>query len=343
LRGIAVTLVIAQHSLAFSAKDDQAFEPFHPGSFGVRLFFVLSGYLITGILIQARSDAEAADWPLRRVLLAFYGRRALRIFPVAYLAILVAWLIGDSGVSRHAGWYLTYTQNILFADIGWRGKLTHFWSLAVEEQFYLLWPFLALWLPRRFFVPTLVLAAVATGAARGAMAARGEWIGAYVLLWTRGDALAFGGLLALLPHLRSAYLTVAGALLIALGASVDPVAHAVVSEWGLILICGALIIAIVNGTAARVLTWGPLVYLGTISYGVYIWHTMADLPLVEAEQALGVSLGWPDELGWAQFVFRMAATVVIASLSWFLLEKPLNDLKWRLPYVRRPEERGGMA
>ena len=116
LRGIAVTLVIADHSLALGAEDHHAFEPFHPGSFGVRLFFVLSGYLITGILIQARTHAEAADWPLRRVLLAFYLRRVLRIFPVAYLCILVAWLIGDRSVIRHGAWYLTYTQNILFAD-----------------------------------------------------------------------------------------------------------------------------------------------------------------------------------------------------------------------------------
>ena len=155
LRGIAVTLVIAYHSLALGAEDHHAFEPFHPGSFGVRLFFVLSGYLITGIFIKARTDAEAADWPLRRVLLAFYLRRVLRIFPVAYLCILVAWLIGDRSVTRYAAWYLTYAQNILFADVGWQGKLTHFWSLAVEEQFYLVWPFLALWLPRRFFVPAL--------------------------------------------------------------------------------------------------------------------------------------------------------------------------------------------
>jgi peptidoglycan/LPS O-acetylase OafA/YrhL len=338
LRAIAVTLVIADHSLALGAKDHQAFEPFHPGSFGVRLFFVLSGYLITAILIHARTDAEAAGWPLRRVLLAFYVRRSLRIFPVAYLCILVAWLIGDSSVTRHWAWYLTYTQNILIAEVGWRGQLTHFWSLAVEEQFYLLWPVMALWLPRRFAVPVLVFGFLAVGAARAALAARGEWIDAYVLLWTRGDALAFGGLLALLPGMRVVYLLASGAVLVGFGAIVESATHALVSEWGLILISAALIVATLNGRAGWILRWRPLVYLGTISYGIYIWHTMADLPVLQIERALNVSLGWPDELGWAQFAYRTAASVAIASLSWFVLEKPINDLKTRVPYVRRTTE-----
>ena len=139
--------------------------------------------------------------------------------------------------------------------------------------------------------------------------------------------------------MRVAHLVVTGALLVALGAVVDPVTHAVVSEWGLIAICGGLIVATLNGRGAWILGWRPLVYLGTISYGVYVWHTMAELPLLEAERALDLNVGWPDALGWAQFAYRTAATVVVASLSWFILEKPINDLKAHVPYVRRPTER----
>ncbi len=119
---------------------------------GVHLFFVLSGFLITGILLKCRDSSytwEKGKYQLRQ----FYIRRSLRIFPLYYLVILVLIFVNFNILRNSSLWYLTYTSNIYFALIGRFGSSAgHFWSLAVEEQFYLLWPCLILFLPEKYLL-----------------------------------------------------------------------------------------------------------------------------------------------------------------------------------------------
>jgi peptidoglycan/LPS O-acetylase OafA/YrhL len=156
LRAFAVLAVIVEH--AFGIRWAQTrFETWSPGNVGVRLFFVLSGFLITGILLSGRRDAEDTGASKRSVWTAFYLRRSLRIFPLAYAAIALACIAGAPTIRQHLGWYVTYTENFLFArQYSFEPPLSHFWSLAVEEQFYLIWPVVMLLVPETWLLPLIL-------------------------------------------------------------------------------------------------------------------------------------------------------------------------------------------
>src|SRR5436309_1918792 len=134
VRALAVSLVVAEHYTHHEL-------PLATGRTGVILFFILSGFLITGILLDAREWARAAGVPRPPVLRRFYGRRFLRIFPLYYASLAVLYAAGVPDVKGYAGWHLAYLSNVLFCRLGaWPAATAHLWSLAVEEQFYLAWP-----------------------------------------------------------------------------------------------------------------------------------------------------------------------------------------------------------
>src|SRR5665213_3603639 len=206
VRAIAILMVIVYHALnglpAMTSSQNVFLNVFEQGWVGVDLFFVLSGFLITGILMDVRTPVHA--------LRNFYARRALRIVPV-YVAFLLfsLWIaprIGTMHVEEVAQlrstqlWYWTYSQNILVAFHSWQATsfpLAHLWSLSVEEQFYLLWPFAALLLSpvalRRTAIGCIIaaevfrLAFILLGAGRQFN---------FVMLPCRMDSLAAGALLA---------------------------------------------------------------------------------------------------------------------------------------------------
>src|SRR5262245_31692652 len=122
------------------------------GGMGVQVFFVLSGFLIGGILLELR---EQTDIPLRSRLMTFYIRRGLRIFPLYYMTLVLIALLPSIGITAIGGrdtfwWYVAYLSNVkMYIDHNLPGGLAHFWSLAVEEHFYLLSPLLMLTLSVR--------------------------------------------------------------------------------------------------------------------------------------------------------------------------------------------------
>ena len=195
LRAFAVLAVVAHHTFDVQR---QAWASY--GARGVQLFFVISGFLITGILIDARRDAETLGAPKAQVFRSFYARRALRIFPVYYVTLAIGTLIGIAGMREHLGWNLLYLSNWRIALDGHWGTVTHVWSLAVEEQFYLFWPFVVLLAPRRLLpwaIGSMIFVAVVT---RVMLTAETD-------MWSDGinivtpavlDSLGLGGLLALL-------------------------------------------------------------------------------------------------------------------------------------------------
>src|SRR5262249_38047027 len=142
IRAIAVILVIIHHWL----PEDSWINYTPNGRLGVNTFFVLSGFLITGILLRARDRLESKPGSSpAHMFRSFYVRRTLRIFPIYYLLLTVLWLLGDPELHHRPIPYISYTSNFLFFfGEYFPARLAHLWSLAVEEQFYLIWPWLML-------------------------------------------------------------------------------------------------------------------------------------------------------------------------------------------------------
>lgn len=194
LRGIAISCVVLFH--VFSS-----FKIFSFGWIGVDLFFVLSGFLITKILYQNRGR--------RGYFKIFIIRRTLRIFPLYFLIIfsfLFLFVIFEleivKSVFTHKSYYLTYTQNLIYFKIGHFIKgniLNHFWSLSVEEHFYLFWPFIVLYLPKKFLIGTsLILIVTSKVLAAFLVYIQFSPVVIYTFTLTRIDALILGGLLAIM-------------------------------------------------------------------------------------------------------------------------------------------------
>jgi peptidoglycan/LPS O-acetylase OafA/YrhL len=332
VRGLASLMILVYHFYARRL-------PF--GWAAVDLFFVLSGYLITTIILVNR------DSP--RFLLHFYIRRGLRIWPIYYLSLLLLLVIGPflPRPSRLAGlpYYLTYTQYVehywsaTATEFSWYFK--HTWTLAIEEQFYLLWPAAVLLVGRRRVVP-LALALLATS-----VAARYRGVHWWILL-ARADGFALGGLLAALklapPRIGMsrglpragllalgtaalAYLVAAGALggLPDHGAPPRPAATILAINLFCFALIG-LVVAHSGHPALRLLRARRLAGLGTISYGLYLYHMIILRIRMDVMRQAGLrSNAWIDAL-------TLAACFAAAVLSWRFVERPILALKDRFPY-----------
>jgi len=348
LRALAVAGVVVQHAFGF-LRWSPASSGFESGAAGVRLFFVLSGFLITGILLRARETAAERGISRRIVWRAFYIRRALRILPLAYLALVVAWVAGSPTIREHPWMYALYTSNFHVAQHGFTDpSLDHFWSLAIEEQFYLFWPLVILATPRRWtaiaMFATIVFSVVARAAILSTTGDIPAFVPAMVLTPSRLDALALGGLLAWLvtiwPRSNGAVvggLTIGG-VAVRVAAAIVPGSAIVsaLSEMGNVLLCGALVLWAskgISGVFGRLLGSRPLVAIGTISYGIYVYHmVIAGLAPIVATR-FNLPSVFPSQFGWPRFIWMVATTIPIAALSWRWFERPLNDLKSRIPYV----------
>lgn len=157
IRAIAVILVICSHLLPSSAVIN--FTP--NGIIGVTIFFVLSGFLITKILLDDKNLIVSSYVPISTIIKNFYAKRTLRIFPIYYLTIFGLLLV-ENKTGTHIKsafiYFLTYTSNIYFFNIrGWDETISHLWSLAVEEQFYLIWPWIILLFNKKHLLKVITL------------------------------------------------------------------------------------------------------------------------------------------------------------------------------------------
>ena len=131
LRAFAVLLVIISH---WMPAENILNRYLYNGISGVTLFFVLSGFLITGILLKSKEKIDAGG-SMKQALKTFYIRRSLRIFPLYYLVICIAWIFNESGIRENFGWHFFYLSNFYFwKHWHWQEHLSHLWSLSVEEQ-----------------------------------------------------------------------------------------------------------------------------------------------------------------------------------------------------------------
>lgn len=313
---------------------------------GVQLFFVLSGFLITGILLDSRKQVEAGVsrfWMLRQ----FYTRRFLRIFPLYYAVVLVAWIIRLPGFTGTLGWNLSYLTNFYIVQKGaWIEAASHLWTLSVEEQFYLVWPWVVLFLPSRWLLRTLIGVAIfAAGYRVLASTWLGPWVG--ITPFASFDCFGAGALLALAqrreragnPRLRQ-ILSVIGLslgvplLISALVWHFPP--QSIAGSVGLMnlampLLCMPLISRAAEGFTGIpgfLLTRRPILYIGKISYGIYIFHVPV-VYLINLNGSKWLNL-LPLPIPKAAVFF--VATVTVAAISWHFFERPINQLKRLFPY-----------
>jgi peptidoglycan/LPS O-acetylase OafA/YrhL len=160
LRFYAVMGVLVCHFVHF----DNWFLQRLPVGQGVDLFFVISGYLITRILLQNKEAIGERESTKKQVLISFYLRRSLRIFPIYYLTIFLLLAIDFQNSRQLWPWLVSYTTNFFISQPGSEGigSFLHLWSLAVEEQFYLVWPFLILFLPKKYIEKVIVAVIIAS-------------------------------------------------------------------------------------------------------------------------------------------------------------------------------------
>ncbi|HEY4300988.1 MAG TPA: acyltransferase [Candidatus Didemnitutus sp.] len=337
VRALAVLSVIFYH-LGWPA--------FAYGWSGVTLFFVLSGFLITRILLGNRSARPMAFFG------TFYLRRTLRIFPLyyLYLAVVFAWC---RFFGTHAGgwlYFITYTQNYYLGGNGFSlspgQELVHTWSLAVEEQFYLLWPLAVYFIPKLWLRNVIILLVPASAISQYYLNTHTHVV-AFAPLSSNLAPLCLGAALALptdgagrLKTLATVMLAVGGLYLAGLflwpahfsaGHSVDLNASNPSFTTALAVFFAGLV-GWVASTNVRLLEWSPLAYIGRISYGLYIWHAWA-LYLVHA----ALYNRWMPPLRdiWLDAI-RLGLTFSIAVLSYHLFERPLLRLKDRLAYTGNP-------
>jgi len=349
-RALGALLVFSFHTYLLVGKE------FLVGWTGVSLFFVLSGYLIGGRLLELADR----DLPLKSALASFYWRRIVRIFPVYVVFLLVvtavALITRDRALLDPLPWAWTYTSNFFHASSAYVFDpiMGPTWSLAVEEQFYLLFPFVVLILGRRRLAAALLVMIIAGPALRMALAIvvdhwphyftdKHEAI--YVAGFTHVDAFAFGALINLMPaalraRLGRGYVILgATAVAIALGwlttgteagalwySPTDAGAQMIWGYTAVDIVCMLLICrAVSRPTDSLGRATAPMAVIGRWSYSFYLIHLPIIFLVSRAPAALGVNVP-----GWLLLIVAFGLTLGVARTLYEWIEKPALRLRSRV-------------
>jgi peptidoglycan/LPS O-acetylase OafA/YrhL len=288
---------------------------------GVDLFFVLSGFLITGVLLNAK------DYSLRGYFAKFYARRARRILPPYLLTLLAVSIVFGVAWSRHWYFYILFTNLLDPLHIPHPLAFSPLWSLAVEEQFYLVWPFAVYFLSERRLAKLAACLIVVAPMLRGFVHFR-DYQPVYTLTPFRMDLLAVGALLCLAYRHMPAQIErvgpklgflfgfsgVAGLLIlehngISTGMNTRT-GNVWIYECTLFVSLGVMLWAL-SGRYVGALQWRPLTYIGKISYTMYLVHRgVLELCTTHLDKRAAAIAG-------------LAITIGYASISWYLMERNL--------------------
>lgn len=342
LRAIAVLLVIISHWFS----SEHFLNRFTTnGILGVTLFFVLSGFLITGILLKSKTKLETGG-SLREAFKVFYMRRSLRIFPVYYLLLGVLFVFNMASIRESFWWHFSYNSNFYFwLKNSFDGSLSHLWSLAVEEQFYLVWPAIILLVPRRFLTFVLIGGVLTSVLFRLIIVTDSSEMGRLLMPGSL-DSFCIGGLLAFgrlneinwyKKYLQNQTIFIFFAFGLITLVHLPFFKHlprGLNSSFYFLFISVAFGILInrvsysVNTPVLKkVLNNKILLYIGKISYGVYLFHNFVpyfyDVKLFFISASLSL---------YVINLFRFLILITLASFSWYFVEKPFLSLKKRYEF-----------
>jgi len=338
LRGLAVLAVVLYHCHA-RLEGTWVYGPVLWGWAGVNLFFALSGFLITSILIEASNNLEAEPHYFRN----FYARRALRIWPVYFLLLIVCysvpeWFLGDT-LAHQAGWktlvaYALFVQNL--RHVALPGTLGPTWSLAIEEQYYVVWAPIVRFCRGRmaWAVPGVLVAMVV--ASPVVRFVHPYWVNSTHTL-IHLDGIALGSLLALGLY----GLQVSRRVWLWIGLCAAVAGFVLAGTWAggtsfldsaLALGFAGVVLAAVAGSGARnpaawLLRRGPLPFYGKISYGLYMTHILVFVYFgnFDARLSDGNSVQVLNNL--AIVGLRLVASTLVATVLWYGFESQILRLK----------------
>jgi len=343
LRAIAVLAVLYSHFF------EQRIGPFFSGervlgvgAYGVDLFYVLSGFLITGILLNSKEEIDQGLKTVSFCAKTFFIRRILRIFPIYYLALLIAFILAVHQARESIWWHIFYLSNVYIAQQGrWVDAIGHLWSLSVEEQFYLIWPWIIFFTPRKRLLTVLIaLIAIAPLYRFACLMNHAPYIVSRVITLGCMDFFGIGALLAYLKKYN--YTSYTANNFAKHGLLIGGVLFPLAILLGLLGIknpvgifaktCEALFFCWViftaserfNGVVGKILETKILIYIGKISYGIYLYHNFVPF-IIPAKLSNFYSHYVKHQLGVP--ILYTLITITIASISWLLIEKPVNKLK----------------
>ncbi len=351
LRALAVFSVIICHWGTF-LKPGSTADTFiintMPGPFGLIVFFVLSGYLITSILLKERYKHFNEGASRSTIIKSFFVRRTLRIFPIYYITLAVLYAINHPYVRDHIWWYVTYLGNLRpFIENG-PNPIIHMWSLAVEEQFYLLWPWLILFMPEKW-MKHMFVAALTIGI-----------VSKYIVLFVMHndfptlvincfDGFGIGGLYAYVRmdpkrkenfegkfrHIIVLMLFVWWLLTPYKGI---PQVQMYSRVLELVMALSIIMFTLNNKyefVRKYMLETKVLTYLGKVSYGIYIFHYMIHTYCFEFLEMLARKFpSMPAVLHChaVKWFFSLGCLFGLAALSYTFIEQPILKLKSKFKY-----------
>jgi peptidoglycan/LPS O-acetylase OafA/YrhL len=341
LRAIAIAVVMLHHYIN---------PPILLSGFGVTFLFVLSGYFATNTLLKLRKHVERGGTDMGGAVKDFYLRRYLRIGPMYFIILLLTALFNVEGARDSLPWNAFFLANIQTVVSGeWNGRFSPMWSLSFLEQFYLIWPFVVLVLPRRRLVPVL-LCMVALGPAWRYLC---YWQDLSAINWSVNplsscDAVGCGALLAVarmgmvgdrvLPRLSwvARWIGLPGYLFLvfAKGFHQQPwyteIVIPTVASLAFVWLAEKASRGF-TGVIGDIFNNPTMAQIGRMSYSIFLIHTFTELLLPH----VGV-MGRILDSNY-RFVILIPATILLANVAWYWIERPIMEMRRRMPKPTLPE------